>query len=119
MDKSNAESHARDRALPVAAGFDPQTFEPILTAGNRVMEAWFAIGSELFEFGKSRLDRTFEASKAIVRCGSVDEAMEKQADYARTLMHDYAAEATKLADLGLKAWQAAPRSLGEHVQTAA
>lgn len=121
MAKTQAEETRPKRGeFQVTALFDPSQalsgLEPLLTAGNRLMESWAAVSSELLEFGRTRLDRSVEASKAIVRCGSIDQAMDLQADYARTAMRAYAEEVGKLADLGTKAmldsfwvWQPAVR----------
>jgi hypothetical protein len=109
----------------MAAAFDPSQalsgLEPLFQAGNKWLENWVALGSEILEFSRSRLDRNLEASKAIARSGSIDQAMDLQADYARTVVRDYFAEATKLADLStramldsLMAWQ--PPGRGEMVQ---
>ncbi|MGO8917764.1 MAG: phasin family protein [Stellaceae bacterium] len=104
----------------VTALFDPSQalsgLEPLLTAGNKLFESWAAMSSELLEFGRARLDRSLEAGKAIARSGSIDEAMDLQADYTRTTVRAYFDEAGKLADLGtramldsLMAWQPAMR----------
>ena len=92
--------------------------EPLLTASNKWLENMLALSNEMFEFGRSRLDRNIEMSKAIARSGSFDEAIELQADFTRTLVNDYVSEATKLADLSTRvvmesfsAWQSSTRSL--------
>lgn len=92
--------------------------EPMLNASNKWLESMLALSNEMFEFGRSRLDRNIEMSKAIARSGSFDEAIELQADFTRMLLNDYVSEATKLADLGtralmdsLSAWQSSARHL--------
>ncbi len=91
--------------------------EPMLKAGNTWIENWMAVGSEMLDFGRSRLDRNLETSKAIARSTSLDEAIELQVDYTRSVLRDYFTEAGKLADLGaralvesLRSWQPAPRA---------
>jgi hypothetical protein len=106
--------------MQISAMFDPSRalggIEPLLQAGNKWFENWAAVSSELLEFGRARLDRNLEASKAIVRSGSLDEAMDLQANFTRTTLREYFAEAGKLADLGTRAmlesfwaWQPAMR----------
>jgi hypothetical protein len=92
--------------------------EPLLHAGNKWFESMLALSTELFEFSRSRLDRSIEMSKAMARSGSFDEAIELQADFTRTLMNDYVSEANKLADLGTRAlmdsfsaWQNSARTM--------
>lgn len=113
----------------ISAAFDPSRalggIEPLLQAGNKWLENWAAVSSELLDFGRARLDRNLEASKAIVRSGSIDEAMDLQADFTRATLREYFAEAGKLADLGtqamlegFRAWQPAMRAEAARGETA-
>lgn len=125
MAKAQAEEmRVKRRDMEVTAAFDPSQalggFEPLLSASNKWLENWIAVSSELLEFSRNRLDRSLETSRAMARSGSIDETMDLQADYARSMMRDYFAEASKLADLSARAmmesfwWQAAMR--GEALQ---
>ncbi|HTZ78221.1 MAG TPA: phasin family protein [Stellaceae bacterium] len=102
-------------------GLDPTqltaSFEPLFHAGNRMLETWRVVSEELMEFGKSRLTRNIEVGRKVARCGSLDEAIEAQADYARSTMQDYIAESSKIAELStralfesLSAWQPEKRA---------
>jgi hypothetical protein len=129
MAKAQAEDMRVKRSdVEVTASLDPSQalsgLEPLLHAGNKWFENWAAMGSELLEFSRARIDRNLEVSKAIARSSSIDEAMDLQADYARSIVRDYFAEASKLADLGtrcmlesLNIWQ--PTARGEHRRAAA
>lgn len=103
------------------AAFDPSqavvAIEPLLQVGNKWLENWMALGSEILEFSRIRLDRSLEASKAIARTSSLDQAIDLQADFTRSALSDYFSEATKLADLSTRAmldslwtWQGAARA---------
>jgi hypothetical protein len=125
MAKAQAEEmRVKRRDMQMTAAFDPSQalggLEPLISASNKWFENWMAMSTELLEFGRSRLDRNFEASRAMARCGSIDETMDLQADYARAMMRDYLAEASKLADLGARAveslWSWQPASRGEAQQ---
>lgn len=122
MAKTTTETHgARNgaqAALRLEQGAALMNVEPLLTASNKWLENMLALSNEMFEFGRSRLDRNIEMSKAIARSGSFDEAIELQADFTRTLVNDYVSEATKLADLSTRvvmesfsAWQSSTRTL--------
>ncbi|HYM03655.1 MAG TPA: phasin family protein [Stellaceae bacterium] len=91
----------------MSAATDPRavisSLEPVLHVSSKWLEHWVAVSSEILEFGRSRLDRNFEISKAIARSGSMDEAMDLHADYTRSALRDYFSEAGKLADLGTRA----------------
>ena len=122
MAKAQAEEMRTKRSETqiTAAAFDPTQalngIEPIFQAGNKWLENWMAVSSELLEFGRARLDRNLEVGKAIARSGSIDAAMELQADYARSTVREYFSEAGKIADLstralldGIMSWQPAIR----------
>ena len=126
MAKTQAEDMRVKRSdVQMPASLDPREaipgLEPLLHAGNKWFENWSAVGSELLEFSRSRLDRNLEVSKAIARSSSLDQAIDLQADYARSIVRDYFAEASKLADLGTRAmlesltmWQASARAETSH-----
>lgn len=108
MAKTQAEDMRVKRSeTQVTAAFDPTQaltgIEPIFQASNKWLENWMAVGSEILEFSRARLDRNLEVSKAIARSGSIDQAMELQADYARSMVREYFNEAGKLADLSTRA----------------
>lgn len=111
------------------ATFDPSqavgAIEPLLQAGNKWLENWMALGSEILEFSRARLDRSLEASKAMARSSSFDQAMDLQADYTRSALRDYFSEASKLADLSTRAmldslltWQGAARAEASRAEVA-
>jgi hypothetical protein len=125
-----AEMRVKRGESQITAAFDPSQalngIEPIFQASNKLLETWMAVSSEILEFSRSRLDRTLEMSKAIARSSSLDEAMELQADHARTTMREYFTEAGKIADLGTRAmfdsfsvWQPAVREATRRTTTAA
>ena len=108
MAKTQAEDmRVKPSETQITAAFDPTQaltgIEPIFQASNKWLENWMAVGSEILEFSRARLDRNLEVSKAIARSGSIDQAMELQADYARSMVREYFNEAGKLADLSTRA----------------
>jgi|SwirhisoilCB3_FD_contig_41_8561598_length_605_multi_10_in_0_out_0_1 hypothetical protein len=99
-----AEAQGKTRRSPqtpvgIAGG---ATIDPFLQASNCLLAGWVAVGNELFEFGKARLDRSLAISKALAESGSLDQAIELQSRYARTVVQDYVAEASKIVDLGTR-----------------
>lgn len=123
-----AEMRVKRGETQITGAFDPsQTLsgiEPIFQAGNKWLETWMAVGSELMEFSRLRLDRNLEMSKAIARSSSIDEAMELQADHARSTVREYFSEAGKIADLSTRAlldsftvWQPAVREATRRAST--
>jgi hypothetical protein len=78
------------------------TFDPLFQASSRFVETWMAVSSEIFEFGKSRLDRSIEMGRAIAQSTSLNEAIDLQAKFTRSTVQEYLSEANKLADLGTR-----------------
>ncbi len=123
-----AEMRVKRGETQVTAAFDPSQaltgIEPIFQAGNKLLETWMAVGSEILEFSRLRLDRNLEVGKAIARSGSIDEAIELQTDHARSTVREYFNEASKIADLGTRAmldsfsvWQPAVREATRRATT--
>jgi hypothetical protein len=123
-----AEMRVKRGETQVTAAFDPSQaltgIEPIFQAGNKLLETWMAVGSEILEFSRLRLDRNLEVGKAIARSSSLDEAIELQTDYARSTVREYFSEASKIADLGTRAmldsfsvWQPAMREATRRAAT--
>lgn len=109
----------------ILATFDPNAaingLEPIIQAGNKLLENWMTVGSEILEFGRTRIDRSLEISKAMARSNSLDEAIDLHADFTRAMVRDYFNEAGKIADLSTRAmidslWAWQPATRGETAQ---
>lgn len=77
-------------------------FEPLLNASNKLFEAWLAVGNELLEFGRTRMDRNIEMGKAIVQSSSLNETLDLQQKFTRNAFQEYLNEANKIADLGTR-----------------
>jgi hypothetical protein len=68
-----------------------------------MLEHWRVVSEELMEFGRTRLSKNIEVGRKVAQSTSIDQAIEAQAEYARTAMQDYIAESNKLAELGTRA----------------
>jgi hypothetical protein len=97
--KRTGEIAAREAAF---SGAPLPSFEPLIQAGNRLFEGWMAMSTEMLEFGKNRFDRGLEISKAMAQSTSLNEAIDLQATYTRSIVQDYVSEAQKIADLGTR-----------------
>jgi hypothetical protein len=85
---------------PIAAGI--QSFEPVLAASVHLLEGWRAVSHELFEFGRKQLDRNTETGRALAQSVSFSELADTHANYARSAVHDYFTETSKLVDLSAR-----------------
>jgi hypothetical protein len=98
-------------------------FGSFLTASTKVFEAWQAIGVELIEFSKARVDQGIEMGSAVARSSSLNEAMELQAKFAQSTLNDILAEARKLAALStrpiLESFAVAQKATHETARTGA
>jgi hypothetical protein len=78
------------------------SLDPLFQAGNRLIEGWMAVGSEMLEFSRTRIDRSLEMGRAMAQSTSLNEAIDVQATFTRSAVQDYLSEANKLADLGTR-----------------
>ncbi len=97
--KRTGETGAREAAFGDIA-LTP--LEPLFRASNRLLEGWMAMSSEMLEFSKNRFDRSLEIGKAMAQSTSLNEAIDLQATYTRSIVQDYVSEAQKIADLGAR-----------------
>jgi hypothetical protein len=93
------DSGARAAALGAAA---LPSLDPLFQASNRLLEGWMAVSSEMLEFGRNRLDRGLEMSRAMAQSTSLNEAIDLQATFTRSIVNDYLNETHKIVDLGAR-----------------
>jgi hypothetical protein len=98
---------ASERSAETAFGMDAahlaSNLEPFFLASSRLIENWRRASEELLEFGKVRLGRNLDTSRKVARSSSLEEALELQSEFARSMMQDYIAETGKLAEIGSRA----------------
>src|SRR5579864_4305573 len=103
----SATSSASERKAESTFGLDPAqiagNLEPFFVASSRFIENWRKASEELLEFGKARLGRNIETGRKVARSASLEEAIEHESEFARSLMQDYIAETGKLAEIGSRA----------------
>lgn len=78
------------------------SMEPLISAGNRLVETWMQMGTEILEFSRRAMDQNMEVGRQMAKSGSLNEAMDLQAKFTRTLVQDYLAEANKIADMSTR-----------------
>ena len=98
--RSGGTAGVRDDEAVAMAGISG--FDPLLRASNCLLNGWMAVGSELLEFGKARLDLSIEVGRAITRSSTLNEAIDVQTRYTRSMVEDYVSEAGKIVDLGTR-----------------
>jgi hypothetical protein len=83
--KNKRLDEATERAMHLATAA-MTNLDPLFQASNRLIEGWMAVGNELLEFGKARLDRSVEMSRAMAQTTSLNEAMDVQAKFTSSAM---------------------------------
>ena len=96
---STARNNGIGAAFPTAG---VPNFEPIVEASSKMLETWMQLSSQILEFSKARIDQSLEASRAIASSTSINEAMDVQAKYARSMVQECLTEATKIADMSTR-----------------
>jgi hypothetical protein len=102
LEEAKTKRTAVTGAQEAVVGAALSSFDPIFQVSNRLLEGWMAVSSEMLEFGKNRFDRGLEMSKAIAQSSSLNEALDLQATYTRSIVQDYVSEAQKIADLSAR-----------------
>ena len=96
---TNGRNTGLGAAFPTAA---MPNLEPLMQASNRMLESWVALSTQILEFNKARIDQSIEASRAIASSSSINEAMDLQAKFTRSMVQEYLSEATKIADMSTR-----------------
>ena len=66
-----------------------------LTAATRGAEA---LGAQAMSYGKSSMEQTAEAARALTAARSVQEAVELQTNFARTALETYLTEMNRMSE---------------------
>lgn len=66
-------------------------------------QAWMEITTECTRFAMDRVQKDFEAQRAMMACTSPAELMELQSSYCRGAAQDYADQASRMVELMTKA----------------
>lgn len=100
------------------------SLESLFYASSKLIENWRVVNEEILEFGKTRFSRSLDASQKVAQSGRIDQAIEAQAEFARSTLRDYIAEVEKLVELSTKAvfdsisvWQPAERKTPPHLRS--
>ncbi|WP_299652507.1 phasin family protein [uncultured Tateyamaria sp.] len=83
---------------------DPNPMAAALSAFNpAAAQAWMEITTECTRFAMDRVQKDFEAQRAMMACTSPVELMELQSSYCRDAAQQYADQATRMVELMTKA----------------
>lgn len=106
------------RAMGAAAefsAFGKGNFDALVASTTVTQKGVEAISARAVAYSKQALENHVAATRALLSSKSVQEAVEKQTEYARTAFDDYIAELNKMSDLMAGFTKDAMKPLNERV----
>ena len=95
--------------------FNKQTAEAVIEAATKAGKGVETINSEMFSFSRQSMDDGIAATKAVLGAKSLQEAVERQTEYAKAALEAYVAEMSKVRELALDTAKAASEPLQARV----
>lgn len=112
MSKEQVKQQARKPAAPAVptpkATFDEvnrfnrENVEAVMQVASAVARCYEELGAEWANYAKASMEEGVAASKALMGCTSVQEAIDVQTGYARTAFDHYLSESARLSEISLK-----------------
>ena len=81
--------------------FGKDTAEAVLKSANAAGKGVETINSEVFAYARKSVEESMSATKAIMSAKSVDQAMQLQTEFSKSLFETYVDELAKFGDLAL------------------
>ena len=117
--KSVEEGTQRVRqGLEAAAAFNQGNVEAVVASSQIAAKAMENVTSELAAYSKRSYEDSMAAAKELSSCRSVAEMVEKQAEFSRTSLESFVAQASKLNDMYATAAKEAFEPLGKRFTVA-
>lgn len=86
-------------AMSEVSAFGKENVEAIIASATVASKGFEQISARAVAFSKSAMESHMAAAKALMSSKSVQEAIERQSDYARQTFDGYVAEMNKMSDL--------------------
>jgi phasin family protein len=102
-------------AMSEVGAFGKENMEAFIASATATSKGLEAISARAVAFSKSSMENHMAAAKAIMSSKSVQEVVEKQAEYARSAFDGYIAEMNKMSDLVAGLAKDAIKPLNERV----
>ena len=81
--------------------FGKDTAEAVIKAANATGKGIETINGEAFAYSRKSIEESIAATKAIMGCKSVDEAIQLQSEFGKTVFEAYVDELAKCGDMAL------------------
>lgn len=86
-------------AMAEVGAFSKENMEAFVASATATTKGFEALSARAVAFSKAAVENHMAATKAIMSSKSVQEAMERQAEYARSSFDTYVAEMNKVTEL--------------------
>jgi len=95
--------------------FSKDTAEAVIKSANATGKGFETINSEVFSYTRKSIEDGVVATKAIMASKSVDEAIQLQSEYSKSLFETYVDELAKFQDMALAITKSAATPLQARV----
>jgi phasin family protein len=95
--------------------FNKETAEAVIECATKAGKGVETINSEVFTFSRQYMDDGIAATKAILSSKSLQEVVERQTEYTKSVLEAYVAEMSKVRELALDTAKAASEPLQARV----
>jgi len=86
-------------ALSEVGAFGKENVEALVASATAATKGFEALSARAVAFSKAAMENHVAATKALMSSKSVQEAIERQSDYARSAFDGYVAEMNRMSDL--------------------
>lgn len=114
--EQGAEKARKD--LEAAAAFNQRNVEAVVASSKITAKALETVTSEIAAYSKKSLEDNMAAAKELSSCRNVAELVEKQAEFTRSSLESFVAEATRMNELYISAAKEAFEPIGKRFTAA-
>lgn len=104
------------KGLDEVSIFGKQNVEAIIAASNAAAKGFETLNAEVLAYGKSAVEDSIAASKALFGAKTLQELVELQASYAKISFDSFVQQSTRLGELSAKLAQDALEPINARVQ---
>lgn len=115
LDKVNEFAHQNYDDL---AGFNKQTLEAVIASSNAVAKGVEDLGQEIAAYAQQAAEKNIAAAQKLFAVRNVKDAMDLQAEWAKTAFDGFVAESAKLQDMSMQLGTKASAPLSKQVNAA-
>lgn len=100
------------------ADFNKETIEALITSSNVVAKGVEDFGQEIASYAQKAAEKNIETAKRMFAVKNVQDAMDLQAEWAKTAFDSFMAESAKLQDMSMQVGTKAAEPLSKQVNAA-